>query len=305
MSIGYALRSQLSDSGLLVQTATFFCLNIKYRAIVPLLFICILSVGCAEKRTYSQTLERKALMSLIFGADYESEPKALDFSNLDNPQFKNKSNIKTTISPEYVVKVDEQNAVLLTQVNPYDSDCHMCQVVHGAYQFQRDKKGWYLHTRQDAIVMTGENGLSGDTSVHKLSDGRFALAIDSGYCGQGLCTRALTLVHLSSSGASLMLDHLPIGHDNDGAWGGCSAIDDIEDKTYIENEKGEIRECRQIVGKWRLDKNQLLVDFSGRETNDRPIGWRKIHTRIKQRVVYSLASDKAERIAGVNPLSKQ
>ena len=268
-----------------------------------MILFCTVLVGCAEKRAYSSSLDRKALMQLVFSAEANSKLQTLDFSELENGNYSKTNKVQAPVDPFFVVKVDDQFAVMLTGANPGDSDCHACQIVIGAYQFQNSDKGWYLIKRQDAVTITGESGQPGKIQMHKLAEGRYAFSADSEYCGQGLCTRSLSLIEVSKHGAKLVLDGIPVGYDIDGARGSCSAITATKPSEYITDDDDFVDECRQISGKWKITNKQLTIDFAGVEAKRRKVQDRRVHEVVEQRVVYDLLPDRATLVSGKSPLS--
>jgi hypothetical protein len=267
-------------------------------------FILFGLLACSKKDEvrYSANLDRQSLMAVVFPEQQkngDSQTVTLDFSALAEQKYKpEQSKIVGEVSPMYVVRIDETHAAMVTANSPVgDYSCHACQQVIAVYNFVKEIKGWRLSSRQDAVSSSGADGLIGETKVYKVSEGRFALTSFWGSCWQGYCGNWLVIVGLNGEGGFHM-GSIPTGVDNDGARGGCSALDGGEAIVLDDIQP----ECMQVTGQWKVTNAQLVIDFKGRFRKESPVSQPAKVQIIKQRAVYDLQTDKASLVQGKNPV---
>lgn len=74
------------------------------------------------------------------------------------------------------------------------SDCHACGVKMGVAIFARSGGIWGLEVGQKAVGTYGSSGIPPEASLVRIGADRHALALQSGYTGQGITTESIMLL---------------------------------------------------------------------------------------------------------------
>lgn len=99
-----------------------------------------------------------------------------------------------------------------------------------------------------------------------------------------------------------MSPYIALSADNDGAYGGCTALDDI--RPVEPDAVEEDHECVQIRGQWKFQGNRLVVSYEGRLSRLDKIEQRMSTQKINQQAVYEATRNGLKLIGGVNPIPR-
>lgn len=283
--------------------------HLRLAALALLGLSALLLTACQPAEPRAASLDTEALLKLRF--DKPDEPQDLDVSDLEenkNPNPAERTVMRATVAPLQLVRLDENHALLLTDVRSGE-DCHACPGVLGAYAYARDERGWRLAHSQDAVLSYGGYGRLGALKVHTVAPGRQAATLEWGSCWQGVCGSWLQVLGLQATGVRVLGASLPFALDNDGMHEACARLDGKARQEPAAPpapgepaEPLEHQECRQIEGDWRFEGGRLRIDFSGRERlveNGVLLPVR----RISQRAVYELQPATLQLVEGENPVT--
>jgi hypothetical protein len=264
-------------------------------------------VGCQQRpgSLRSESLADEALMRLPFPgwqADGAGHVQEVDLSALAGKNDKaTASRVRATVTPVQVAKLDDADAVMLTETVPVNVDastCHTCSATMGAYFFEHDETGWRLTARQDAVAESGVFGHLGDTAITKLDAGHYAATTQWENCWQGYCGSWLAVVGLRLDHATRLGSAIPLSADSDGAHGSCRALDNPK----IADDEAKSNECLDIRSSWQFQGKRLIVAFEGRLSTFDRTGKLLPVRKIAQQAVYEVNQDELTLVAGDNPV---
>lgn len=259
---------------LIVQEMPFSTFNLRrnlfYAACIAL--AALVMSGCdKQKVAHSKSLERNALMSIVFPGWKKTGPARIQEVELpesgaseNSPQ---RSITKADIEPIYVVRLDEKHAVMLTHTLPVTDDnqlmdCHACSNYVGAYFFALDDAGWRLTKQQDDAVRTGLEGNLGDTKIVQFGSLGYVFASEWGSCWQGYCGSWLVLAGLQPDRATVLAKGIPMAAQNAGAYADCTErLTNKDASSILPKEQVSMQECFDVSGAWKPDGATLKVIF--------------------------------------------
>ena len=207
-------------------------------------------------------------MAVVFPGWQPVEAKMVHMMELPKP-FAEKAaqveRIEARVEPIYVVRLDEQHAVMLTQTQPVDDEgvpmaCHPCSGHLGAYFFTLDDRGWRLSGSQHSAVETGLHGHLGETQIIQFAPQRYAFAAKWGSCWQGYCGDWLTLVDLQPGLTKVLAASIPIASSSTGAHYECMEPQTRADDSSPE-EQAPIPDCFEVNSTWELAGERLTMRF--------------------------------------------
>jgi hypothetical protein len=264
-------------------------------------------VACQQRpgSLRSDSLANEALMRLPFPgwqADGAGHVQEVDLSALAGKNDKaTASRVRATVTPVQLAKLDDADAVMLTETVPVNVDastCHACSATMGAYFFEHDETGWRLTARQDAVAESGVFGHLGETAITKLDAGHYAATTQWESCWQGYCGSWLVVVGLRLDHATRLGSAIPLSADSDGAHGSCRALDNPK----IADDEAKNNECLDIRSNWQLQGKRLIVTFNGRLSTFDKTGKLLPVRKIAQQAVYEVSQDALTLVAGDNPV---
>lgn len=179
------------------------------------------------------------------------------------------------VSPLRVVPLDVDHRMLLVAGVPDDGtgqplQLHATEVNIGAYGFERRAGRWVKTFERPSMTWTGFNGQVGQVKVHDLGDGRTVLTLQSGTCGQDVCSEWVRLFNLAPNDARALTPDLRLTRKQEDSpactrWLAGQPVDpaDKDDLPTPEN-------CADVTGTWQFETTgtpgwpELVLEFKGR-----------------------------------------
>ncbi len=279
-------------------TKTIFCF-----AMVGLLTLA--SCNKEEEIPHAATLDRTALMAVAFPDWKASDGKTIQAIELPinsgGKQAPTGSKTRSEILPLYVVRLNESQAVMLTQALAVDSSgealaCHACPGYVGAYSFTRYPAGWRLTARQDAVTTVGLEGTLGKTQIVRFGENGFLFSANWGSCWQGYCGQWLALLSLQPDRAIPYAPDLLLSAENTGAHEEC---DSSPGSAAISD---PVHPCFDVKGTWKIQGDRLVANFLGHRTDLDPDGKQLPTKTINQRAIYRVEKERLVLESGENPV---
>lgn len=271
------------------------------RLLLALIATAMLSACSSLSPSRSVSLERNALLRQVFPQSGPSAAKNIYLLELNSAEAGHPPLLQSQraqIKPEFVVRLDPSHAVLLTSGQRVEDNdevivCHACQLWLGAYFFTLDSQGWKLTARQDEVTGLGLEGEPGKMAIQRFGTNGYAFSSQWGSCWQGECGTWLILVRLQADKASVLADGIATSADNSGAFDDCSSGTD---------NAPPLHRCFDLASRWKIDGEQLRIDFSGNIRALDATGRRLPTQSIHQRAVYVLKNGKFSLLQGKNPV---
>lgn len=276
---------------------------------VPLLAAVMLN-GCQkqEPAPQSSSLKREVLMGVAFPGWQPVEEKMRQMVVLPMPSDTGNEiaqKVQARVEPIYVVKLDEQHAVMLTHSLPLDDSgelmvCHACSNYVGAYFFTRDGAGWRMSARQDSAARVGLEGYLGKTEIVEFGRRNYAFAAEWASCWQGTCGSWLVLLGLKPDQAKILAKGIPTAARNTGSYPACDETTADKSKTETVDSEPE-QTCFEFVSTWKPSGERMTVHFRGMTWGT---GKKHLPVVIDEVAIYRIENGKFTLETGKNPVPK-